>query len=199
MFTGLICDVGRVRTVQKTGDWRYVIETHLPERDYIGGASVACNGCCLTVVGCGAGWFAVEVSAESLSKTTLGQWETGLRLNLEPALRVGDSLGGHIVSGHVDGVAHILKIRPDGESHRLEIVVPEDLKAFIAPKGSVTLDGISLTVNGVHDAVFDVNIIPHTWAHTTLCDRQAGETLNLEIDMLARYMARLVEVRRGTV
>ncbi|MCB9983157.1 MAG: riboflavin synthase [Rhodospirillales bacterium] len=199
MFTGLIQDVGRVRSIEKDGDWRIVIETGLDlSREKIG-ASMACSGCCLTVVDLsveegGEDWFTVEVSAESLSKTGISEWTDGTRVNLEPSLRLGDEMGGHIVSGHVDGLATLVSVRLDGDSHRLKIQAPEALARFIAPKGSVALDGVSLTVNEVEANVFGVNIIPHTWDHTNLSDKQVGDTLNIEIDMLARYVARMLEV-----
>ena len=156
------------------------------------GASIACSGCCLTVVGKNRKNFAVDVSAETLSKTNLGSWQTGTDINLEPSMKVGDELGGHIVSGHVDGLAIIESITPDGDSHRLKIRAPAELKHFIASKGSVSLDGISLTVNEVDDDVFGINVIPHTWQVTTLRHREPGDLLNLEIDLLARYVARIL-------
>ena len=161
------------------------------------GASIACNGICLTVLETGSdqgrSWFEVSASAETLAKTTLGAWQPGWRINLEPALRVGDELGGHIVSGHVDGVGEITGIRAEGGSHRLTIRAPGALARFIAPKGSIAVDGISLTVNEVNGANFGVNIIPHTWAVTSLGLASAGAKVNLEIDLLARYVARLAE------
>jgi riboflavin synthase len=157
------------------------------------GASIACDGVCLTVVALGEGWFEVQVSAETLSKTTLGAWQVGRRVNLERALRVGDELGGHIVSGHVDGVADVVSVTPEGESLRVTFEAPRHLAGFIAPKGSVALDGTSLTVNEVEGARFGVNLIPHTQAATTWGEVRAGGRVNLEIDTLARYVARLRE------
>lgn len=193
MFTGIVTDVGRVRSIARRGDTRFEIETAYDTHEIDLGASIACSGPCLTVVEKGDGWFAVEASAETLSRTTLGEWAVGTRVNLERALRVGDELGGHIVSGHVDGVARVLDTRPEGDSVRFEFEVPEALKKFIAPKGSVALDGVSLTVNAVDGARFGVNIIAHTRAHTTFGERKAGDRVNIEIDMLARYVGRLLE------
>ena len=192
MFTGLIQDIGKVRSIDKDGDWRIVIETGMDMARHELGASIACSGCCLTVVEKGSDWFSVDVSAESLSKTIINDWEEGARINLEPSLRLGDELGGHIVSGHVDGLAELIDIKEDNDSWRLKIKVPQALSQYIASKGSVALDGISLTVNEVDEDVFGVNIIPHTWEHTTLSDRKVGDRLNLEIDMLARYVARML-------
>ena len=192
MFTGIVTDVGRVRAIAKRGDTRIEIETAYDTHAIDLGASIACSGPCLTVVEKGAGWFAVEASAETLSRTTLGGWQVGTRVNLERALRVGDELGGHIVSGHVDGVARILDTRPEGDSVRFDFEAPATLKRFIAPKGSVALDGVSLTVNAVDDARFGVNVISHTRACTTFGDRNRGDRVNLEIDMLARYVGRLL-------
>jgi riboflavin synthase len=192
MFTGLIQDIGKVRSIDKDGDWRIVIETGMDMARHELGASIACSGCCLTVVEKGSDWFSVDVSAESLSKTIINDWEEGARINLEPSLRLGDELGGHIVSGHVDGLAELIDIKEDNDSWRLKIKVPQTLSQYIASKGSVALDGISLTVNEVDGDVFGVNIIPHTWEHTTLSDRKVGDRLNLEIDMLARYVARML-------
>lgn len=190
MFTGLIQDIGEVLDVQKDGDWRIRIQTRIDlSREKIG-ASICCSGCCLTVVGKGDDWFDVEVSAETLSKTSLGKWAIGKKINLEPSLRMGDELGGHFVSGHVDCVAEIVSVSPEQDSHRVQIMVPQDIAPLIAPKGSVALDGISLTVNEVEDNFFGVNIIPHTWNVTTMGQCKAGGMLNLEIDMLARYVAR---------
>lgn len=191
MFTGIITDVGRVRTVRDTNrDRRFEIETGFDTATIDIGASVSHAGCCLTVVEKGPGWFAVEVSGETLSKTTLDQWREGHRVNLERAARVGDELGGHIVSGHVDGVGEVLSVDSEGGSHRVRIRVPRPLHRHIAPKGSITLEGVSLTVNEVEDDVFGVNLIPHTWEVTTLGELRAGSRVNLEIDMLARYLAR---------
>ena len=191
MFTGIVTDVGRVRAVRDTNrDRRFEIETAFDLATVDIGASIAHAGCCLTVVEKGVGWFAVEVSGETLEKTTLGDWVEGRRVNLERAARVGDELGGHIVSGHVDGVGEVLSVETEGGSHRVRIRVPRPLHRFIAPKGSITIEGVSLTVNEVEDDVFGVNLIPHTWEVTTLGGLKPGSRVNLEIDMLARYLAR---------
>jgi riboflavin synthase len=154
------------------------------------GASIACSGCCLTVVNKDNGELAFDVSAESLSKTIIGAWDVGTQINLERSLKMGDEMGGHIVSGHVDALAVIESIEQEGDSHRVRIAVPEEFERYIAPKGSITLDGISLTVNEVQGCRFGINIIPHTWTHTTFGQRKAGDRMNMEIDMLARYVAR---------
>jgi len=194
MFTGIITDVGRVRAVRQTErDRRYEIETAYDLAGVDIGASISHAGCCLTVVEKGDGWFAVEASGETLALTTLGAWSVGDPVNLERAVRMGDELGGHIVSGHVDGVGEVLSITPEGGSHRLRIRAPRPLHRFIAPKGSVAVEGVSLTVNAVEDDVFGVNIIPHTWDVTTLGRLQPGSKVNLEIDVLARYVARWQE------
>jgi riboflavin synthase len=191
MFTGIVTDMGRVRAVRDTNrDRRFEIETAFDLATIDLGASVAHAGCCLTVVEKGEGWFAVEASGETLAMTTLGDWGEGRRVNLERAARVGDELGGHIVSGHVDGVGEVLSIEAEGGSHRVRIRVPRPLHRFIAPKGSITVEGVSLTVNEVEDDVFGVNLIPHTWDVTTLGGLKPGARVNLEIDMLARYLAR---------
>ena len=194
MFTGIITDVGRVRSVRQTDrDRRYEIETAYALDGVDLGASISHAGCCLTVVEKGDGWFAVEVSGETLALTTLGDWKAGDRVNLERAVRLGDELGGHIVSGHVDGVGEVLEVRPEGGSHRLRIRAPAPLHRFIAPKGSAAVEGVSLTVNEVEGEVFGVNIIPHTWEVTTLGRLEPGSRVNLEIDVLARYVARWQE------
>ncbi len=191
MFTGIITHIGEIARIDRSrGDWRFFIKTTMNVAEIVKGASISCSGCCLTVVDKDKDWMAFDVSAETLSKTVLGSWDVGTRVNLEKSLKVGDELGGHIVSGHVDGLAHIVSITPDGDSHRLKIEVPKSLALYIAQKGSVALDGVSLTVNEVDGTVFGVNIIPHTWAYTTLGNRQNGDTLNMEVDMLARYVAR---------
>lgn len=191
MFTGIVTDVGRVRAVRDTNrDRRFEIETGFDTATLDIGASVSHAGCCLTIVEKGPGWFAVEVSGETLSKTTLDRWREGHRVNLERAARVGDELGGHIVSGHVDGVGEVLSVESEGGSHRVRIRAPRPLHRHIAPKGSITVEGVSLTVNEVEDDVFGVNLIPHTWDVTTLGELKAGSRVNLEIDMLARYLAR---------
>ena len=193
MFTGIVTDIGTVRAIVKRGDTRFEIASAYDAAGIDLGASIACNGCCLTVIEKGPGWFAIEASAETLSKTTLGTWGEGTRINLERALKVGDELGGHIVSGHVDGVGEIVSITPEGDSRRLRFRVPRDLARFIASKGSVAIDGTSLTVNEVEDCDFGVNIIPHTQAVTTWGHARPGQAVNIEIDMLARYVARLAE------
>ncbi|WP_373503090.1 riboflavin synthase [Aestuariivirga sp.] len=195
MFTGIITDIGTVRAIAKSGDTRFEIATayDLPSIDM--GASIACNGCCLTVIEKGSDWFAIQASAETLSKTTLGNWTEGTPINLERALKIGDELGGHIVSGHVDGLGEIVSITPEGDSKRFRFRVPNELARFIAPKGSVAIDGTSLTVNEVEGNVFGVNIIPHTQAVTTWGGMKPGQSVNIEIDMLARYVARLTEYK----
>jgi riboflavin synthase len=191
MFTGIVTDVGRVRAVRDTNrDRRFEIETGFDLSTLDIGASVSHAGCCLTIVEKGADWFAVEVSGETLSATTLDNWKEGRRVNLERAARVGDELGGHIVSGHVDGVGEVVYVESEGGSHRVRIRVPKPLHRFIAPKGSIAIEGVSLTVNEVDDDVFGVNLIPHTWDVTTLGELKPGARVNLEIDMLARYLAR---------
>jgi len=195
MFTGIITDIGTVRAIARAGDTRFEIATAYDLATVEIGASIACNGCCLTVIEKGRDWFAVQASAETLSKTTLGAWRAGTRINLERALKIGDELGGHIVSGHVDGLGEIVSITAEGESLRFRIRVPSALARFIAPKGSVAVDGTSLTVNEVEGDVFGVNIIPHTQAVTTWGGMAAGQGVNIEIDMLARYVARLTEYR----
>lgn len=191
MFTGIVTDVGRVRAVRDTNrDRRFEVETKFDLSTVDIGASISHAGCCLTVVEKGEGWFAVEVSGETLSKTTLDGWKQGHPVNLERAARVGDELGGHIVSGHVDGVGEVISIESEGGSHRVRIRVPRPLHRYIAEKGSITVEGVSLTVNEVEDDVFGVNLIPHTWDVTTLGGLKPGSRVNLEIDMLARYLAR---------
>jgi len=191
MFTGIVTDVGVVQSVAKIADVDYVVRTAYPVDEIAIGASIACDGCCLTVVERAEDWFKVSVSQETLSKTTLGRWRAGTRINLERALKVGDELGGHMVLGHVDGLARLVEVTPEEGSHRLLLEVPAALAKFIAPKGSVCLDGVSLTVNDVEGTRFGVNIIPHTWTVTALGDRRPGDDLNLEIDVLARYVQRL--------
>ena len=194
MFTGIVTDIGRVRSVQQTArDRRYEVETAWDTATIDLGASISHAGCCLTVTEKGLGWFAVEVSGETLSKTNLGDWTKGHRVNLERAAKLGDELGGHIVSGHVDGLGTVLSVTPEGGSHRIEIEAPAPLHRFIAPKGSITVDGVSLTVNAVEGRMFGLNIIPHTWDATTLGALNPGDKVNLEIDMLARYLARWQE------
>ncbi len=191
MFTGIITDIGTVKSVTTNGDRRFDIATHYDMSRVEIGASIACSGACLTVIEKGDGWFAVQASGETLDKTTAGGWAEGTPLNLERALKLGDELGGHIVSGHVDGVAEVISTEPAGESLKIDFRAPDELAKFIASKGSVTLDGVSLTVNNVDGTAFSVNIIPHTQAETTLGQIQPGQRVNLEIDVLARYVARL--------
>ncbi|HBC08701.1 MAG TPA: riboflavin synthase [Rhodospirillaceae bacterium] len=193
MFTGIITDVGRVRAIQHADDGRLEIETAFDTGDIAIGASVACSGCCLTVIEKGAGWLAFEASGETRRLTTLGTWHEGTTVNLERALKAGDELGGHIVSGHVDGLAKLMARETEGESLKLTFRAPDALAPFIAAKGSVTLDGVSLTVNTVLARDFTVNIIPHTQEQTTLGGLAVGGAVNLEIDMLARYVARLMQ------
>jgi riboflavin synthase len=200
MFTGIVTDVGRVRSLTPAGrgrDTRLVIETAYDTGAIAMGASIACAGCCLTVVEKGPGWFALDASGETLSKTTLGAWRAGRRVNLERPLKMGDELGGHIVSGHVDAVARLVERKPEAGSTRFVIELGDGVGRYIAPKGSVAIDGVSLTVNEVSDAGaltrFGVNIIPHTLQVTTFGDLQPGDGVNLEVDMLARYVARLKE------
>lgn len=204
MFTGIITDIGTIRTAEMRGDLRLVIECGYDMAGVAIGASIACSGCCLTVVDKGTdsharGWFAVDASGETLAKTAPGMWEAGRRLNLERALKVGDELGGHIVTGHVDGVGTVQGVCADGDSHRVGIAIPADLAPFVAAKGSITVDGVSLTVNEVADqadgsAHFAVNIIPHTWEVTTLGALAQDTAVNIEIDTLARYLKRMQTV-----
>jgi riboflavin synthase len=205
MFTGIITDIGEVRSVERRGDLRARIGTSYDPATIDIGASIACDGVCLTVIDRGrdgkGGWFDVQISAETVSKTNIGAsganpgWTPGRKVNLERALRVGDELGGHIVSGHVDGTALVLSVRDEGESTRVRFRAPEALAGFIAPKGSVALNGTSLTVNEVEGAEFGVNFIPHTKAATTWGAVREGDLVNLEVDTLARYVARLREWR----
>ena len=197
MFTGIISDVGTILEVTQMGDTRYVIETSYDTQGIDIGASIACSGVCLTVIEkmeTPSPRFAVEASAETLNVTTAKKWAVGTKLNLERALKMGDELGGHIVSGHVDGIAEIKSIEPDGDSLRFVFAAPERLAMFIASKGSITMDGTSLTVNEVRGNNFGVNMIPHTQAVTTWGQSKSGDLINIEIDVLARYVARLKEV-----
>ncbi|MGB4101330.1 MAG: riboflavin synthase [Alphaproteobacteria bacterium] len=197
MFTGIITDLGTVLEVTPGVELGVTIGTRLPLTDMAVGASVACNGVCLTAVAVGADRFEALVSAETLSKTTLGGWRVGTPVNLERPLRAGDELGGHLVSGHVDGIAALVDRVPDGGSLRLTVRPPPELLPLIAPKGSVALDGVSLTVNAVVEGFFTVNIIPHTQTWTNLGKLPVGAQMNLEGDMLARYLARLLDQRRS--
>ena len=191
MFTGIVTDLGEVRSVEARGDARIAIATGYDTETIEIGASISCSGACLTVIDKAPGWFAVDGSAETLSCTTLGEWRAGTGVNLERPLAVGDELGGHIVLGHVDGVARITGRRPVGDSLRFMVAAPADLARFIAAKGSVALDGVSLSVNRVDGDEFEVNVIPHTLRHTTFGAAQPGGRVNLEVDVLARYVARL--------
>jgi riboflavin synthase len=195
MFTGIVTDVGRVRHIEKRGDTHIVISTNYDLSGVDMGASIACSGVCMTVVDKGTGkdsWFAVTASGETLSKTTIAHWKVSDPVNLERPMRVGDEFGGHIVSGHVDGAAEVKALTPEGESTRLTFEAPAALARFIAPKGSIALDGVSLTVNEVEGARFGVNIIPHTAKVTTFGRLKPGAKVNLEVDLMARYVARLV-------
>lgn len=196
MFTGIVSDLGVVRKLDQKGDLRARIGTAYDVAGIDLGASIACDGVCLTVVSKGAddgNWFDVDISAESVNATNIGAWTVGHKINLERALRLGDELGGHIVSGHVDGVAEIISMTDEGDSTRFEFRAPEALAKFIAPKGSVALNGTSLTVNAVDGCDFGVNIIPHTKEVTTWGAASVGDSVNLEIDTMARYVARLRE------
>ncbi len=200
MFTGIVSDIGKIRSIVKTGDTRLEISCAYDVSDIDIGASISCSGACLTVVetgrdDVGRGWFAIDASQETLECTTLGSWRVDTMTNLERALKLGDELGGHLVSGHVDGVGQIVSRTPEGDSERFTFEVPADLARFVAEKGSVTLDGTSLTVNEVEGSRFGVNVIPHTLSVTTWGAAQAGQKINVEIDMLARYVARLLETQ----
>ncbi|MCO4823566.1 riboflavin synthase [Amylibacter sp.] len=201
MFTGIITDIGTVAELEQRGDLRARIATSYDPQTIDLGASIACEGVCLTVIEMGAGtdknWFDVEISAETVSKTNLTSWTVGRSINLERALKVGDELGGHIVSGHVDGLAEVIKIADEGDSTRVTLRALQELAKFIAPKGSISLNGTSLTVNGVDNTDFDINFIPHTKQNTTWGNVKLGDQINLEIDTLARYVARLGEMANG--
>ena len=196
MFTGIITDIGTIRSTEQRGDLRLVVETAYDTATVATGASIACSGACMTVVEKGAGWFAVDMSGESVSRTAPGMWVSGGKLNLERAMKIGDELGGHIVTGHVDGIGHVVSFDKVGDSWRVVIAAPTAVAPYVAAKGSITVDGVSLTVNEVTDqpdgmAHFTLNIIPHTAAMTTLGALTAGGVVNLEIDILARYLARM--------
>jgi riboflavin synthase len=196
MFTGIVSDVGKVRHIEKRGDTHVVIGTNYDPLTIEHGASISCSGICMTVVDRGNTkdrWFAVTASAETLSKTTAGEWKVGDPINLERPVRVGDEFGGHIVTGHIDGTAELIRSQPEGESTRMTFQVPAGLARFVAPKGSVALDGVSLTVNEVDGVRFGVNIIPHTTRVTTFGRVKPGTKVNFEIDLLARYVARLIK------
>ena len=195
MFTGIITDIGTIRTAEQRGDLRLIISCAYDMGGVALGASIACSGVCLTVVDKGEDWFAADLSGETVSRTAQGAWVEGRPLNLERALKLGDELGGHIVTGHVDGIGTVTQITQDGDSHRVTIRVPQELAPFVATKGSITVDGVSLTVNSVEDGpegtTFGLNIIPHTWAVTTFGHLTEGQAVNLEIDVLARYLSRM--------
>jgi riboflavin synthase len=199
MFTGIVTDVGTVRKAEQRGDLRLQIGTGYDTSTIDLGASIACSGVCLTVVDKGDDWFAVDVSGETRSRTGSEMWREGARLNLERSLRLGDELGGHIVTGHVDALGDVVETRPDGDSTQIDVSVPRELGAMIAAKGSIALDGVSLTVNDVRDADgsthFSINIIPHTAEHTTLGGLTVGRQLNVEVDALARYISRMMVSR----
>ncbi len=204
MFTGIITALGSIREAKHAGDLRAVIACPFDPAEIAIGASIACSGVCLTVVekggAAGDAWFAVDISGESVSRTVPGRWHEGTTLNLEPALKLGDELGGHIVTGHVDGVGEVLGVCPEGDSRRIGFAITADLAPYLAPKGSITIDGVSLTVNDVTDQPdgtchFAVNIIPHTADVTTLGTLQQGDKVNLEIDVLARYLKRMQSLR----
>ena len=200
MFTGIVTDVGTVRNAEQRGDLRLVIGTSYDMGTVDLGASIACSGACLTVVDKGDDWFAVDVSGETVSKTASDHWRQGAKLNLERSLRLGDEIGGHIVTGHVDAVGEVAEAQPEGDSKRISIRVPGNLGAMIAAKGSVALDGVSMTVNEVVDGDggatrFSVNVIPHTAEHTTLGELAPGRQLNVEVDVLARYIDRMLAAR----
>jgi riboflavin synthase len=195
MFTGIITDLGRVRRLQRGVGLQLTIATAFPTEEIAIGASIACSGPCLTVVAVEPGAFSVEASVETLACSTLGDWAEDTPVNLERALRLGDELGGHLVLGHVDGVARLIERRPEGDSVRFTIEAPAELMPYVAAKGSVALDGVSLTVNEIEGARFGVNLIPYTLAHTSLDDAAPGQRMNLEIDPIARYVARLLGPR----
>ena len=197
MFSGIITDLGQVKAIKAAGDTRFEFSTGLDTAAIDIGASVCCSGVCLTVINKGVDgaedWFAADVSAETMGLTTLSGWTEGSAVNFERALKMGDELGGHMVSGHVDGIAEIVSVTPEGASRRIVLKAPGELLRMIAPKGSVVLDGVSLTVNEVEAGHFGINVIPHTLEMTTLGALKPGGRVNLEIDMLARYVARLVQ------
>jgi len=204
MFTGIVTEIGRIEAVEERGDLRVRVGCGFDSAGIELGASIACSGACLTVVDKGEGWFAIDVSAETRSRTALGMWSEGGRLNLERALKVGDELGGHIVAGHVDGIAEIVGAEPEGDSIRLTIEAGPELAPYVAAKGSIALDGVSLTVNEVDDlpggAVrFGINLIPHTAARTTFDRVAPGRRLNVEADIIARYLGRILQSRASAV
>jgi riboflavin synthase len=195
MFTGIITDVGRIVAAEQRGDLRLRIGCGYDMSTVDPGASIACSGVCLTVVDKGDDWFDVDLSAETVSRSAPGMWDAGRRLNLERSLRLGDELGGHIVTGHVDGVGEVVEADPVGDSTRVVVAAPADLARYIAAKGSIAVDGVSLTVNAVDGARFELNIIPHTARQTNFDDLGVNRKLNIEIDILARYIGRMLELR----
>lgn len=200
MFTGIVTDIGIIDRIEPRGDARVIVRTGYPTGEIALGASVACSGVCLTVVDKGVNWLAFDVSAETMRRSAPGQWTAGRRLNLERALKVGDELGGHIVTGHVDGIAQVAAITPEGDSWQTIFAIDRTLAPFVAAKGSIAIDGVSLTVNEVTDqsdgsAQFGINLIPHTRAVTTLGDLAVGSAVNVEIDVLARYLRRMEQLR----
>lgn len=195
MFTGIITDMGEVTSIDKSGDWKIRIKTKFDMGPVPIGASIACSGVCLTVVEKGADDFLVQVSDETLSKTAIGQWAVGTKINLEQSLKMGDELGGHLVFGHVDGLAEVVSITPVNDSHEVVMALPQNLKHLAAAKGSIALDGTSLTVNAVNDNQIYLNIIPHTWNVTSFGQLKVGQKIHVEADMLARYVARILEVK----
>jgi len=196
MFTGIITDVGRIVEVAEDGGRRLTVETRLPLAEIPLGGSIATSGICFSAIDKGEGWFACQASGATLEVTTAGSWTVGDRVNLERSLRIGDEMGGHLVFGHVDAIGEITALEPVGESHRLEVGVPASLAPLIAVKGSIAVDGISLTVNAADEGRFVCNIIPHSWQNTNLADRAPGDPVNLEVDMLARYVARQLAFRK---
>ena len=197
MFTGIVTDVGKVKELVKQGDLKVVITTSYDTNFISMGASICCSGVCLTVVDKGEHWFAVEVSKETTDNTTVGSWKVGTAVNLERSLQLKDELGGHIVSGHVDGTAELVALEKEGDSHRLSLLVEPKLAKYIAPKGSITLEGVSLTVNSLEGNSFGINIIPHTWENTSFKFLMTGKYLNIEIDVIARYVERLMNSAEG--
>ena len=195
MFTGIITDQGIITSIDKTGDWKIRIRTGFNMDTVPIGASIACSGVCLTVVEKDADSFLVQVSQETLDKTAIGSWREGQAINLEQSLKMGDELGGHLVFGHVDGLGEVVSIEQAGDSRHVVVRMPARLKQFAAPKGSIALDGISLTVNNVRDDLIDLMIIPHTWAVTSWGKLETGQKVHIEIDMLARYVARIMEAK----
>ena len=195
MFTGIITDQGTITSIDKQGDWKIRIQTGFDMGPVPIGASIACSGVCLTVVEKDTNSFLVQVSQETLNKTAIGSWEEGQKINLEQSLKMGDELGGHLVFGHVDGLAEVVSITPTGDSRHVVVRLPNELKHFAAAKGSIALDGISLTVNNVRDDLVDLMIIPHTWAVTSWGDLKVGQKIHMEIDMLARYVARIMDAK----